>query len=506
MEADLLADEGDVESELVEAVDGDLEADLSGLEPEELEEEPLEATGEIDVSQLNQDIDVEIEEEDWDDEEDEDESEALSPKDKIMNFINDLKGKFAKKKNKTDDEEDEDEDLQETKTEIDPDAVAASLSGKDKIIAQIGAKVPALKGLLGKLNKKKSSNDEDDEDFDPDEVSPITYATDDDEPPKKKFKVIHGVILVIAVFGLFYEDIFPPEQPVPAPKLKARAKPVKKKKPAEPAAPKEPVAPAKDRTAEQIKEVGTINKNELASDTELPVDTGAAKPTTETLDETPAVEEQPTTTAQTPSSAPAEDSMDDLFDENTADTQLEVPTKEEEVPEEKPAEVTNNETNDSQDNQVEEVDAFEDMGGDDTAVVSGTGQVEPGLTLTQGQLGDDVVGGTPNQDITKSILQDLEVKIQANKKREKITGNVRPTDPPTYEINGRGLVYNCAGKHWACTDSISFKTCEGNYAWNSSQGKAVECYPVQLFNSSEKCEDTQQKKIDNVAETDFCNF
>jgi hypothetical protein len=459
LEADLLADEGDVESELVEAVDGDLEADLSGLEPEELEEETLEATGEIDVSQLNQDIDVEIEEEDWDDEEDEDESEALSPKDKIMNFINDLKGKFAKKKNKTDDEEDEDEDFQETKTEIDPDA-----------------------------------------------VSPINYATDDDEPPKKKFKVIHGVILVIAVFGLFYEDIFPPEQPVPAPKLKARAKPVKKKKPAEPAAPKEPVAPAKDRTAEQIKEVGTINKNELASDTELPVDTGAAKPTTETLDETPAVEEQPTTTAQTPSSAPAEDSMDDLFDENTADTQLEVPTKEEEVPEEKPAEVTNNETNDSQDNQVEEVDAFEDMGGDDTAVVSGTGQVEPGLTLTQGQLGDDVVGGTPNQDITKSILQDLEVKIQANKKREKITGNVRPTDPPTYEINGRGLVYNCAGKHWACTDSISFKTCEGNYAWNSSQGKAVECYPVQLFNSSEKCEDTQQKKIDNVAETDFCNF
>ena len=459
MEADLLADEGDVESELVEAVDGDLEADLSGLEPEELEEETLEATGEIDVSQLNQDIDVEIEEEDWDDEEDEDESEALSPKDKIMNFINDLKGKFAKKKNKTDDEEDEDEDFQKTKTEIDPDA-----------------------------------------------VSPITYANDDDEPPKKKFKVIHGVILVIAVFGLFYEDIFPPEQPVPAPKLKARAKPVKKKKPAKPAAPTEPVAPAKDRTAEQIKEVGTINKNELASDTELPVDTGTAKPTTETLDETPAVEEQPTTTAQTPSSAPAEDSMDDLFDENTADTQLEVPTKEEEVPEEKPAEVTNNETNDSQDNQVEEVDAFEDMGGDDTAVVSGTGQVEPGLTLTQGQLGDDVVGGTPNQDITKSILQDLEVKIQANKKREKITGNVRPTDPPTYEINGRGLVYNCAGKHWACTDSISFKTCEGNYAWNSSQGKAVECYPVQLFNSSEKCEDTQQKKIDNVAETDFCNF
>lgn len=503
LEADLLAEEGDVESELVDSIDGDLEADLSGLETDDLEEEELDATGDIDAAQLNQDL--EIEEEDWSDE-DEEEEENLSGKDKILKVISEKIPALGNLLNKKKVNADEDDDTV-TRTEIDSSGVTGN---KIKAKPSLADKVPALKGLLSKLGKKKDLED-DDEDFDPDEVSPIKYA-DDEEAPKKKLKVIHIVIIGIAVVGLFYEDIFPPETPPPKPKLKkmVKGKPIPKNKPAAPveapAAKTAPAAPVQgDRTAEQIKEVGTTSKDELASDTDLPVDTSP----TDNQGNEETTEDAPTqdNVAQTPP-AVEDDSMDEIFDESENDAALEVPnnaptTAENESENESEGEPENIDVETSQEDG--DVDAFEDNVGD-TAVVSGTGQVEPGLTLTDGQIGDEVIDGAGNQDITKSILQDLEVKIQSDKKKNKIIGDIKPTDPPTYEINGRGLTYNCAGKHWACVDSVSFKTCEKNYAWNSSQGKAVECYPVKLFNKVENCEQTQQKKIDNVAETNFCSF
>lgn len=475
----------DIPSEdLDENTDIDINAEATDTLEADLLSEDLDVTGDIDLSQLQEDIEVEEPEEDWDEDEDEDEDdeESSSPIQKIVGQIKDALGKLGKKKNNDDD--DDEEDI-ETRTEVDPDAITNSkLKKKGNFVAVIGEKVPALKGLLDKINKKKSSDDDDDED-DPNAHTPITYDDgDEDEKPKKKIKIIH-ILIVVAALGLFYEDIFPPEPTAPAPKLKARKKPKRKKpQPKKEVVKKptleKPVAPINDRTAEQIKEVGTAKKEDIVSDTDIPVREIEKKPVE--VIEDPVISDTEDTS----------DDMEDLFDENDSSTQLETPKKV----------VVPTPSNDS----VSELDAFEDSDENDSMPIEGTGQSEPGLELVDGQIDDQIIDGTVNQDITKSILEDLEVKIQVDKKQEKIQGEIKPMDPPTYEINGRSLVYNCNGKHWACIDSVSFKTCEKNYAWNSSQGRAIECYPVKGLPSAESCEAVQQKYIDNIEETEFCSF
>lgn len=469
-----------LEAEVTDTLEADLlEADLDVLEDvEDIDdlEEQLEATGDIDASQLNQNLEVDDEDDEYEEEDDEDESAAQKFLREKLPALSGLLNKFKKKKSAAD----EDEDLDETKTEIDPD-MPLPKKGKKSLVSLIGEKVPALKGALAKLNKKGKTSEDEDEDFDADDVSPIKYAEDEeDQPPKRKIKVIHILILGILVIGVFFEDIFPPEAPPPQVKLKPRYKTAKKAAKTEEKktdTPSQKEGEEKNRTAEQIKEVGTTSKDSLTSDTELPV-ANNEDPKPEKVVEQKNEEVKPTTDAN--------NDLDDLFDNKASEAELEQP--EETTPD------------------VSEVDAFQEGKEEDTIAVSGTGQVDPGLPMNDGQVTDQVIDGSIDKDITKSILQDLEVKIQADKKEEKLIGNVKPTDAPTYEINGRGLVYSCNGKHWACIDSISFKTCEQNYAWNSSQGKKVECYPVKIFDVEEDCERQQQVNIDNIAETDFCNL
>ena len=107
----------------------------------------------------------------------------------------------------------------------------------------------------------------------------------------------------------------------------------------------------------------------------------------------------------------------------------------------------------------------------------------------------------PDENLTDKILEDLEK--QAKKGQVK---NAKPeyVSPPDYEYRGRGLVYNCVGKHWACVDGPGYKACEDNSAGNKYLKKKAECYPFNVYDSQKGCENMQNRVVSSSAKTDFC--
>ncbi|MEK6623454.1 MAG: hypothetical protein AABY86_00705, partial [Bdellovibrionota bacterium] len=77
--------------------------------------------------------------------------------------------------------------------------------------------------------------------------------------------------------------------------------------------------------------------------------------------------------------------------------------------------------------------------------------------------------------------------------------------PPTYEELGRGLVYNCKGKHWACINKDAYFLCRDNMKWNSSHSKSKECATINVYATNEDCEQIQLHNINTREKTDFCN-
>lgn len=118
----------------------------------------------------------------------------------------------------------------------------------------------------------------------------------------------------------------------------------------------------------------------------------------------------------------------------------------------------------------------------------------------------DTVDGeaTPssNDNLTDQILQDLEKQAKSSQVTETKKEYV---SPPDYEYRGRGLVYNCAGKHWACIDAPSYKSCEDNNSSTKHLGKAIECYPFNVYDSVKGCENMQNRMVSSSAKTNFCN-
>ena len=104
--------------------------------------------------------------------------------------------------------------------------------------------------------------------------------------------------------------------------------------------------------------------------------------------------------------------------------------------------------------------------------------------------------------ITDKILEDLEQQVKKEKPKEVIK---EYASPPDYEYRGRGLVYNCAGKHWACVDAPSYKLCENNYSSVNFLKKKVECYPASIYQTTKGCETMQNRNVSSNQKTDFCS-
>ncbi len=77
-------------------------------------------------------------------------------------------------------------------------------------------------------------------------------------------------------------------------------------------------------------------------------------------------------------------------------------------------------------------------------------------------------------------------------------------EPPSYQETGRGLVYNCSGKHWACVDQNSYIECKKNSDWSKENGKDPECSPSNVYRSFKDCRTIQIYNINTITETDFC--
>lgn len=513
--ADVLGDldaTGDVDvSDLADATgDIDLEAELEDV------------TGDIDTSGLEDDLADEIDDEDED--EDEEDEEGLSKKDEIIAKISEklpFLGKLLGAKTSDDDDEDE-EDEKEDVTQTQVGSATGFVQGEDleepEWLIKVKEKAPFLAGPLEKVNgllnkKKASSGDDDDDDEEDDE--------DGEEKPKKKLKVIHIVIIVIVLAAVVLSEEegaegdvknAGTEKKVPAKKTPPKTAPTTAPK----TAPKTPSTTADTSTPTKTPDPPKVEPPKLdppkadppkadppktattttpkvdppADSTDDEFDLGADLDMNDTSSDDLAVD----TTTNTGNAAELDDLFDDEDDTSTPTTPD--PPKPEPKVEKIAADTTTKDM-------VGEVKTQPDTMLGET---SGMGEDDDDPLTLGGAIEDELLTNTnDNSAITNDILKKLEVKTRALKDKELLEKATSPTDPPEYINPGSSLVYNCAGGHWACIDAKDFQTCESNYAWNLKQGLTIQCYPTQVYQSEDDCIALQQYRIDSVSKTDFCN-
>ena len=78
------------------------------------------------------------------------------------------------------------------------------------------------------------------------------------------------------------------------------------------------------------------------------------------------------------------------------------------------------------------------------------------------------------------------------------------TAPPPYDQLGRGLVYNCKDKYWACVDKPAYVTCNKNMKWNKSKGNSAECVVQAIYGSDDDCAKVQKYNVSTSQATTFC--
>jgi hypothetical protein len=275
---------------------------------------------------------------------------------------------------------------------------------------------------------------------------------EDADAKKKKIRTnaIRGAIVLALVFIIAQDYIFPPEPEVTAPVLKPRQRPVKKKT---------------DIAVEDTSSATTPAPEETSVAATEPVTETPSEPTAETVTDAPApVEAAPSEVIEEPSTAPR---ISDVESDTSGSTTL--------APEGEPA--------------SEPSPAF------NNEVVSAESSTSDSIT------GD--TSDASSEDLTEQILTGLEKEV--NKNQNTTTKKTEYVAPPDYEYQGRGLVYNCSGKHWACVDGPSYKACEENASSNEFLKKKTECHPFNIYESPRGCASIQNRMVSSNAKTSFCN-
>lgn len=302
------------------------------------------------------------------------------------------------------------------------------------------------KSLINKLKAKLASLQKKKKSSSDDEESDDddeSEESDEEEKKKKRSKIIRIAIVGALVVFLASDYIFPPEDKEVPEEAPVQESPSRRNKKKTEEAPVEPAAPVETTETVPAEEPSTTPTTDQATD-DLP-DVSAGSDIIPT-------EETPTTT-YTPDDSPVDITSDDSVDS-----------------------IPSNPTSD------------DSIYGEDSSV----GDVSsPDLGI-----------GTSSDDLTDQILQDLEKQAGPVEEKKTVTKYVAP---PDYDYIGRGLVYNCKGRHWACVDAPSYKVCEDNASSTKFLGKPVECYPFNVYETTRGCEITQNRMVSSNAKTKFCN-
>ncbi len=376
-------------------------------------------------------------------------------------LIGDLKAKvpFLSKKKGNDEEGDEDSD-EDTSTETEvPDVddsdntnVSKSSDEDDEESTKDNSLIGKIKAQLTAFRKKKDVG------LDEDSDSPDTAK----EKKKPNLIVIVGALLLIGF--IFLSDFGDDTTPVadPAKMLKPREK-------------KKPKPPEEKPVETPVTENPTVTTPETPTETPTvttPTDTVPTETTPETPAETPTVT---TPTDTVPTETPTTETPTTESPITTTPTDgLPVETTPPDATVTTPIETTPTET-----------------------VPTDTTMTSP--TSTDSVNGEDTPKSEDN--LTDQILKDLEDQAKDTEKKPMKTEYV---PPPNYENVGRGLVYNCTGKHWACVDAPSYRNCEDNSSSNKFAKKKAECYPFNVYEAQSGCEKMQNRMVSSGSKTEFC--
>lgn len=145
-------------------------------------------------------------------------------------------------------------------------------------------------------------------------------------------------------------------------------------------------------------------------------------------------------------------------------------------------------------------------------IVTETRVTEPNVDQKLDQLVENVEETAPSSPVEEiKIPSHTESPTMSESKEEapsmatKIVDAITETPPPPYDQLGRGLVYNCKDKYWACLDKPAYVTCNKNMKWNKSKGNAAECAVSNIYASEEDCAKVQKYNVSTNASTAFCN-
>ncbi len=121
---------------------------------------------------------------------------------------------------------------------------------------------------------------------------------------------------------------------------------------------------------------------------------------------------------------------------------------------------------------------------------------------TQAQ--DDSGLSSMKDAIKKDLIQKSEDKKKIKESLELMEEDMDYVAPPNYKRLGRGLVYNCIDKHWACVDKFAYFQCRENFKYNKGHKKKAECVVKNVYASVEDCSVIQTHYINMGEPTGFC--
>lgn len=137
-------------------------------------------------------------------------------------------------------------------------------------------------------------------------------------------------------------------------------------------------------------------------------------------------------------------------------------------------------------------------------VISETRMGESSVDQKLDQLVDNVEQTASSNPIEEIKIPSSDEVVSAPSMASKIVEGVVETPPPAYDQIGRGLVYNCKDKFWACLDKPAYVTCNKNQKWNKSKGNSAECAVADIYSSDEDCAKIQKYNVSTNASTAFC--